>query len=130
MNKKKMLGIVMFIMITFLIVTGCAKEDEGLDIDVEEEVEEEEVEEDEDAVEDTEEENGNEESVVEEEKEGKFVGWIDASSFEMDVDGETFAIRNDDNIDIPENLDGKNVKVKFRRNNSNQNIITSIDTID
>ena len=130
MNKKKMLGIVMFIMITFLIVTGCAKEDEGLDIDVEEEVEEEEVEEDEDAVEDTEEENGNEESVVEEEKEGKFVGWIDASSFEMDVDGETFAIRNDDNIDIPENLDGKNVKVKFRRNNNNQNIITSIDTID
>lgn len=137
MKKKKMLGIVMLILVTLLMFTGCAKEDEGLDIDVEDDAVEEEnedaEEEDKDVVEeDTEEENGDteEEGAIEEEKEGKFVGWIDTTSFELDVDGETFAIRNDDNIEIPENLDGKNVRVKYRKNDNDQNIITSIETIE
>lgn len=125
MKKKKVLIIALLLMAIFLMATGC-RENEGMDIDVED---------DQDQVTDENDndmslnngENQEDQNANAEEKEGTFVGWIDGNSFEMDIDGETVAIRNEDNIEIPEDLDGKDVKVKLRKNAMNQYVITSFE---
>ncbi len=122
MRKKKVLIITLLIMALFLMATGCAKENEGLDMDVEDEQGQEN---NENNLENDENQGGQDTSS--EEREGIFVGWIDGNSFEMDIDGETIAVRNEDNIEIPEDLEGKDVKVKLKRNAMNQYIIEKID---